>query len=254
MNERAGQVGISQRLRVEWLEATANLVLTGNGGAAIRDALNEMLAEKLSLNSRAVRGNRQKTITILMKIWCNVPPGLDPLRDDGLAMLPALAADHRHAVHWGMTLAAYPFWGAVATHAGRLLGLQSTAAAAQVQRRVREGYGERQTVSRAAARVLRSFIDWGALADTDAKGVYARGEQRQIEDAKVVAWLTEALLHGQPSGAVTLTRLLRHPSLFPYRLPHLAASRLAAHSPRLEALRQGLDEEVLMLRKGPSHR
>lgn len=29
------------------------------------------------------------------------------------------------------------------------------------QRRMREEYGERETVSRATQRVLRSFIDWG---------------------------------------------------------------------------------------------
>ena len=247
MNNRAQQVGVSQRLRLEWLEATVNLILAGNESAVIREALNEMLASKLSLNSRAMRGNRQKTISILMKIWRHVPPGLEPLRDEGLRMHPVLDASHRHALHWGMTLAAYPFWGVVAEQAGRLLRLQSTIAAAQIQRRIRESYGERPTVSRATARVLRSFIDWGALADTAAKGVYAQGEQRAIEDGKVVAWLAEALLHGQPSGAAGLTRLLRHPSLFPYRPPYMAASQLAAHSPRLEALRQGLDEEVLML-------
>ena len=248
MNDEAQQVGISQRLRAEWLEAIVNLILAGNGGPAIRDALDAMLASKLSVNSRAVRGNRRKTISILMKIWLNAPPGLEGLRDEGLRMHPALDASHRHALHWGMTLAAYPFWGAVATHTGRLLRLQSTAAAAQVQRRVREGYGERQTVSRAAARVLRSFIDWGALADTDGKGVYAQGKRRTVDDVKVAAWLVEAVLRSQPSGGPGTASPLRHPSLFPYCLPHLAASQLAAHSPRLEALRQGLDEEVLMLR------
>lgn len=135
MNGRAQQVGVSQRLRVEWLEATVNLILASNDSTAIREALNEMLADKLSLNSQALRGNRQKTITILMKIWRDVPPGLEPLRDEGLRMHPMLDANCRHALNWGMTMAAYPFWGAVAEHAGRLLRLQSTTAAAQVQRR-----------------------------------------------------------------------------------------------------------------------
>ena len=247
MNERASQVGVSQRLRVEWLEATANLILAGNGVADIRDALNDMLADKLSIGSSSVRGSRQKTITILTNIWRNVPPGLEPLRDDGLKMLPALDLNHRHAIHWGMTLAVYPFWGMVAAHTGRLLRLQGTAGAAQVQRRVREQHGERQTVSRAVARVLRSFIDWGVLADADAKGIYAQGKQRELGDARVAAWLAEAMLRSRPHAGGSAS-LLRHPGLFPYRLPHLAASQVAARSCRLEVLRQGLDEEVLMLR------
>ena len=247
MNERASQVGVSQRLRMEWLEATANLILAGNGVADIRDALNDMLAGKLSVGSGGVRGSRQKTITILTKIWRNVPPGLEPLRDDGLKMLPALDLNHRHAIHWGMTLTVYPFWGMVAAHTGRLLRLQGTAGAAQVQRRVREQHGERQTVSRAVARVLRSFIDWGVLADADAKGIYAQGKQRELGDARVAAWLAEAILRSPPHVGGS-ANLLRHPGLFPYRLPHLAASQVAARSCRLEVLRQGLNEEVLMLR------
>ncbi len=182
-----------------------------------------------------------------MKIWRNVPPDIEPLRDDALEMLPALNPNHRHAVHWGMTLAVYPFWGMVAAHTGRLLRLQSTAAAAQVQRRLREQYGERQAVSRATARILRSFIDWGALTEAKGKGVYARGKQRELGDARVAAWLAEAMLRSRPRVRGPAS-LLRHPMLFPYRLPHLAASQVAARSCRLEVLRQGLDDEVLMLR------
>ena len=248
MNERASQVGVSQRLRVEWLEATANLMLAGNDVAAIRDALDDMLANKLSIGSSSERGSRQKTVTILMKIWRNVPPDVEPLRNDALQMLPALNLNHRHAVHWGMTLAVYPFWGMVAAHTGGLLRLQGTAAAAQVQRRIREQYGERQTVSRAAARVLRSFIDWDVLAEADGKGVYARRKQRELGDARVAAWLAEAMLRSQPRVGGSAS-LLRHPTLFPYRLPQLAASQLAAHSCRLDVLRQGLDQESLMLRR-----
>ena len=248
MNQRASQVGVSQRLRVEWLEATANLMLAGNDVAAIRDALDDMLANKLSIGSSSERGSRQKTVTILMKIWRNVPPDVEPLQNDALQMLPALNLNHRHAVHWGMTLAVYPFWGMVAAHTGGLLRLQGTAVAAQIQRRIREQYGERQTVSRAAARVLRSFIDWGVLADADGKGLYVRGRQRELGDARVAAWLAEAMLRSGPQVRGSASPL-RHPTLFPYRLPHLAASQLATHSCRLDVLRQGLDEEVLILRR-----
>lgn len=48
----------------------------------------------------------------------------------------------------------------------------SRVAAAHVQRRVHEQYGERETVSRAARRVLRSFLDWGVLQETESKGIY----------------------------------------------------------------------------------
>ena len=49
-------------------------------------------------------------------------------------------------------------------------------------------------------------------------------------------------------GAAAGEDILRHPCLFPHRLPYWAASELVASSRRLEALRQGLDEEALILR------
>jgi hypothetical protein len=74
-----------------------------------------------------------------------------------------------------MVMAVYPFWSGVAIQTGRLLRLQGSAAAAHVQRRIREQYGERETVSRAACRVLRSYLDWGVLQETGANGVYSAG-------------------------------------------------------------------------------
>ena len=248
-NERASQVGVSQRIRVEWLDATVNLILAGNGNAAIQGSLHRMLAEKLSVGSNAARGSRHKAVTILMKVWRNVPPGLEPLRDAGLTLYPALDADHRHALHWGMTLAAYPFWGVVAAQTGRLLRLQGTVSAAEVQRRIRERLGERQTVARATTRVLRSYVYWNVLADTKAKGVYTPHAKRTIERPEIAAWLCEAMLRTRPGSVARANGLLGHTAFFAYRLPPLTAWQLAAQSSRLEASRQALDEDVLMLRE-----
>ncbi len=163
MKGRKTQIGFSQRVRLEWLEQTANLVLAGNAKTAINDSLQDLLEDRVSVGGKSVRGTREKVITILLKTWFTVPCELEVLRDEGLEILQGLSRKDRIAVHWGMALAAYPFWGAVAAHTGRLLRLQGSAAAAHVQRRVKEEYGERETASRAARRVLRSFIDWGVL-------------------------------------------------------------------------------------------
>ncbi len=175
MNNRTNQIGFSQRVRLEWLETTANLVLAGNNRAAVSEALQELLKDKVSVGGKAERGNREKIITILMKVWHNVPLELAALRTDGLELLKRLPGTDRVAVHWGMVMAVYPFWAAVAGHTGRFLNLQGSAAAAHIQQRIREQYGERETVSRAARRVLRSYIDWGVLGETETKGITAGG-------------------------------------------------------------------------------
>ena len=248
MNGRQAQIGFSQRIRLEWFEQTANMILAGNDKTAINDSLQAFLEDKVSAGNQAARGSREKVITILLKTWLTVPRELEQLREDGLKILRGLARKDRIVVHWGMALAAYPFWGAVAAHTGRLLRLQGTAAAAHVQRRVKEEYGERETASRAARRVLRSFIDWGVLKETHDKGVYDQGQLYAVEEPKLIAWMVEASLHSRLNGAANVRDLIDSPSIFPFHMAHVAAEHVVSLSPRLDVLRHGLDDNLVMLR------
>ena len=241
MNGRKNQIGFSQRIRLEWFEQTANLILAGNDKARINDTLQDFLQDKVSVGGTSVRGNREKAITILLKTWLTVPCELGTLRDEGLEILQGLRRKDRIAVHWGMALAAYPFWGAVAAHTGRLLRLQGTAAAAHVQRRIREKYGERATASRAARRVLRSFIDWGVLNETHDKGVYEQGRQYAVEEPRLIAWMVEASLRARSNGSASIKDLLDSPSIFPFHFvsrPSRACGIILA-SPGCPAARSG---------------
>jgi hypothetical protein len=248
MTLKTDQIGFSQRVRLEWLERTANMVLAGNDKAAVNDALQDLLKDKVSVGGQAARGNREKTITILLRTWLTVPNELEALRDDGLDLLKRIPPSDHLAIHWGMVTAVYPFWSGVATQVGRLLRLQGSAAAAHIQRRVREQYGERETVSRAARRVLRSFLDWGVLQESGTKGIYIAGASLPIDDPKLVAWLAEAALHTRSNGNAPLKDLFDGPNLFPFRLVPTSASNLESFSPRLTILRHGLDHNLLMLR------
>ncbi len=249
MNYRENQIGFSQRIRLEWLEQTANLVLAGNDKPAIIAALQELLKDKVSVGGDAERGNREKIITILMKVWLNVPRELEALRIDGIELLKRLSRTDRIVVHWGMVTAVYPFWSAVAAHAGRLLKLQGSAAAMHIQRRIREQYGERETVSRATRRVLRSYLDWGVLGDTSTKGVYSKGLSLTVDEPKIISWLIEASLYARSNGAAPLKELIGSPSLFPFHLKQIGTENMLAASSRLEILRHGLDDDLVMLRK-----
>lgn len=254
MTRRTDQIGFSQRVRLEWLEQTANLILAGNNKAAVNDALQELLKDKVSVGGNSKGSNRNKIISILRTVWVNPPEELVSLRDDGLNFLSsqsaALSPHHLSvAIHWGMAMAVYPFWSGVATQTGRLLRLQGSAAAAHVQRRVREQYGERETVSRAARRVLRSYLDWGVLQETGAKGIYSAGTTLAVEDSRLIAWMIEASLHARASGSAPLKDLIDSPSLFPFRIKPVHAESLMAVSSRLDLLRHGLDNDLVLLRK-----
>ena len=249
MNRRNTHIGFSQRIQLEWFEQTANLILAGNDKASISAFLQKLLKDKVSIGGKSVRGNREKVIDIMLKTWHSVPCELEQLRDEGLEILQATPPKHRIAVHWSMVQTVYPFWGAVAAHTGRLLRLQGTVAAAQIQRRIREEYGERETASRAARRVLRTFIDWGVLNDTAERGIYERGERFSIDESRIVAWMVEASLHARVNGAAPIRNLQENPSYFPFRLTPISAEHLATLSPRLDVFRHSLDDDLVMLCK-----
>jgi hypothetical protein len=79
---------LSQRLQLDWLERTASLQHSGASPAEIRNELDLLLKDKLSVGTTSKKQtNRRKAINNLMKIWVSVPPNLEPLKDFGEAEL-----------------------------------------------------------------------------------------------------------------------------------------------------------------------
>jgi len=246
---RNGEVGFSQRIQLDWLERTARLYIAGLTKDEIEESLQALLQDQLSIGSGAKRGNRALSISILLKVWVVVPHGLESLRNEGLELLKRLPPKQHLAVHWGMVIAVYPFFQVLAETVGRLLRLQGTVAASQVQRRMREQFGERSTAERAARRILRCWIDGGGLKETEEKGIYQATPTISVNDTKLAAWLIEASLIASGSASGTLKAITQNPALFPFSTESINIRGLESHS-RLELLRQGLDEDVIMLRGG----
>jgi hypothetical protein len=239
-------VGYNRTVKLRWLDETVDLFLAGQSEQEIIEALRERLSDQLSVNSSAKRGSREKTITLLLKTWVRVPTRIRGFRDDGIQILGSLRRSDRLPMHWGMTMAAYPFWRVVADVAGRLFRLQGTASAQQVQRRVRELHGEREAVSRSARYVLRAFADWGVITDTERQGTYTPAPPVKIDDVAVAAWLLEATLSASLSDSSDFKSMVNSPALFPFRLIRVTSDRLA-RSGRLEVVRHGMEDAMVRL-------
>jgi hypothetical protein len=238
-------IGIDRRLQLSWLESTASLYIMGTPTKEISLALRGMLSDKLSVGTTGGRGSLEKTITILMKIWVTTPKALQPFRDEGLKLIQNATNDEKLAIHWGMTMAVYPFWGTVAEIVGSLLKLQGSASIAQILRRVKEQLGERETVIRAAQRIVRSYVDWRVLSETSEKGIYAITSQIVISDERLSGWLIEAILRSVGTVSAPLKMIVNSPAIFPFKIKTLTASGITK---RIELHRQGLDEDIVMLR------
>lgn len=248
MIDRHSKIGYNRTVRLSWLDETLDLYLTGMSDAEIYETLRERLKTELSVGSQAQRGSREKTITLLMKTWVRVPPALREFRKDGVQLLSATRRSERLPLHWGMTMAVYPFWRVVADVTGRLFRLQGTAAPMQVQRRVKELLGEREAVARSARYVLRAFADWGVIRDSPQPGAYSPAPPIPLNQSKLALWLLEASIHSLPDGNSDFRSLVNAPSLFPFQLSRVFPEQLA-ESNRLEVIRHSIEETIIRARK-----
>lgn len=237
-------IGFSQRIKLDWIEETARLVLDGSSDDEIVEALETLLKHQVSVGSNPERGTRDKAITILLKCWQRVPEERRSFRDRGLELLKAQGQKTHPAIHWATAIAAYPFFGIVAETTGRLLRLQEIVSAAQVQRRLKERFGERETVARAARRILRTFIDWGVLQDTEKKGVYRQSPVFPIHDPSLLAWMAEAIVMAGDKRMIEVEELRHSLQLFPYDTSGISAVVLEKNK-RLEISRQGLGGHLI---------
>jgi len=242
---KASEIGFSQRVRLEWLQEVALQVNSGTNKTDLKNFLSVKLKDKVSISGEPERGNRQKIITILLRTWMQDGSNLNPLRQDGLELLRDAIRPSIVGIHWGMVCATYPFWASVAAQVGRLLALQGTVSALQVQRRMRELLGERETVSRATRRVLRSYLDWGVLSETTTKGTYQKAPIIPLDDPAAVAWLLEAVLRSKESSKSPFMDLVQNHALFPFQFTFISVEQFLRHSPRVQGFRHGMDGDLV---------
>ncbi len=247
--KRHEAIGIKQTIRFEWMQKAANLLLAGADSKTIRHELHEFLAARKGNGSEGERSNLTRTFVVnnLMKIWVSPDPDLTSFRDASLAFLrehPSMAL----AVHWGMISAANPFWFNVARQTGRLLALQNQVTQMQIVNRLKEQYGDRQTVSRDARYVIRSFVAWGVLTDSEAKGCYENVAQVNIADSDLAILMFESALLAIRERKIAMGLLLNNPVFFPFQLPAMASDIVSQCSDRIDVVGNGLDDKLLKLK------
>ena len=244
---RRQTIGFDRKLDIEWLDATAAMVANGASPQEVRERLRRFLEGNLKGDSD--RGAMDKTITVLIRLWSDIPAERLPLRDRAAGLLPQLEPQYRLGVHWALALAAYPLFTDIASACGRLLVLNDSVVLSQVVRRVAELWGQRSTLPRAVQRIVRSMVQWGALSDTSTRGSYGATSPKLRLPNNAAELLLEALLLGAEQDVMTVDQLVGHPALFPFALS-ISAHDLRS-STRFRVERQGLDMDMVALEKLP---
>jgi len=243
MNRRK-TIGFDRRLALDWLEATASRVAAGDSLEELRAGMWQYLDGKVSGDK--FNSDRGKTMTVLTRIWAKVPPTVDPLKTRAVAAFQASKARDHLALHWAMAIASYPVFSDVAATAGRLLTLQDTFSLAQLTKRMVAQWSERPVLVKSTQRIIRSLVEWGALVDTETRGVYVRTPKPLPVSKEIVLLLCEALLLDNEHHSLPANQLLDHPALFPFA--HSLTLADLREEPVFDVHRQGVDGDMVELK------
>jgi hypothetical protein len=242
---KPGEIGFDRRVRREWLDFVADCATARLAADAIRAKLHDLLAPVVAESGE--RGARSKTITVLLRLWVVPDPRTDGLRLDALRLFPAATPGERLALHWGLAMAEYPFFADVVSSIGRLLRLQPTVSLAEIVRRTKEKWGDRELVARSARHVLQSIRDWAVLHETGRPGIYQPATPQAALEGDLALWMIEAVLQGSGASVVQLRQLDRSPALFPFAITVHTSSMSSAS--RLEIMRQAGEQDMVALRR-----
>lgn len=208
-------IGLDRPLRLEWMDAAAGRLASGDTPREARAYVWELLEGVVAgATAQTARG---KTLTVLSRVWLSPPAAAIPMRDAAVALLRQASTDERLAIHWAMLSATYPFFVDVAGLIGKSLSLNGEVALAQLTRRLVDIWGDRSTLRPATQRLVRSMMQWGVLREGGRVGLYLAVPKRISVSPVVGELLVEGLLIAAQRG-MPLSQLVSHAAVFPFEV------------------------------------
>jgi len=204
-------VVLARPIKPEWLDMTAELLAETRDMDEIKESINEYVSHsiKSSINVR-------KTREILINTWVEVDSGNREFRERALQVYKECPQTDRTAVHWAMMLMAFPVFRDMCTIIGKLSDMQEEVILSQVQRRIYEIWGERNTLVHAIPKNIKTLKEFGALEQVK-RGVY-RAVRRTVKDRDVGCILLYAVLKTSGKLYQSVAGIDRLKELFPFEL------------------------------------
>lgn len=228
-------IGFDRPLRRDWLDFLAASLVGGADGPAALAATRALVGQTVA-DPGHPHGAAGKTMTVLRRIWVELPARHLALRDRAVASVVASGPDDRLAIHWAMCELAYPFYLDAAGAVGRALHVQETVTLDTVRSRLAERWGSRGTLPQATQRLLKMWEQWGALRAGTSRGEYAASKAAAIQPS-AAAIVAEARVRATVAGSLDVDSLQRAADLFPFELPDVRD--VVRGAPGLMLVRQG---------------
>ena len=229
-------IGFDRYVQLDWCTAALDVAIGKKSLAEIGVGIAEVLPGSES---------RRKTLDILKRLWLQPLPQCTDFVRRGVDLYRQFGDDLVIPLNWGCAMATYPFFGMTSEITGRLLAIQGGCSIKEVQRRMAEVYGDRDSVTSAVSRVLQSQESWGAIERVDKGKRLNRRASMTLSNDQTVAWLVEAVLR-YTGKAVSVTTLQSMPVIYPFVLDQPLAY-VVSISPHLELRSEGSSNQFVSL-------
>jgi hypothetical protein len=241
------RIGFDRTIASEWLDVAVARAMTGEAPEATRKFLWDFLEDVEPGTSH--NSGRGKTLTVLTRIWDDVPEQAIPLKSAALKCVATTSGENRMAVHWAMVAGTHQFFFDVAASVGKLLKLHGQANRSQIKRRMTETWGDRSTLERTIQHVLRSMVQWRLLRKGEEPGSLIGPSQRVRINDGVGQLLLHSVVLGHGRG-LPYPQLVDHPALFPFQVDVLVRDLMRNSVFRVQ--RQGDQSDFVELASVPS--
>lgn len=228
------------------MDRVVKMMLSGMTEQEIRKDLDDYLCTQKQSGGVGERGKVSYTMAIsILACWFAPVQELKSFRDRLLIEAEKRPQSEWLVLHWAIISATYPFWLNVARQVGRLFNLQEQITQPQIFNRIKEQYGDRETVARNARYVVRSFVAWGIIQDISTKGSYSRCSSLTNIDKNLTVLLFESLMHTLVDGKVALSNAYTDPAFFAFEMARFSAAEISDLTKEVEIVNIGYDNHML---------
>ena len=249
MSKRLEKLGFKQNIRLEWIEYTLQMLLSDMNEKDIRSELVSFLENKKFSGGFGDRGQEACAfiVNMLVKTWVDPDDELIPLRNACLEYARENPRDNL-ILHWIMLGSAYPFWENCAGVFGKLFEFQEVIAKPQAIKRIKDIFGDRETVTRNARYVIRSFVAWEIIKDAEKIGQYIHGDPITISDDYLVSLLYEGIVMNTEKRQLPFSKIAASSSLFPFKFSRPVVEKVCKLNPRLEIISNAFNDPLVRIR------
>ena len=206
-------IGFNRNILLEWLNATAAIMAETDDLEVVRQRLAVIIEQVIDSPT-----NIRKTSAILLNIWSPEDESLHKLRVEGLTLFQSVTPAERVWLHYGMSMAVYPFFFQAVTAVGQLSRFEDTIKPLALRQKLFAELGELGSIKKAADRVVYSLRDWGILTDAEVRNEYVPQYRAfATENPALESWLLSAALKAHPADELPFADLLQLPALFPFK-------------------------------------